>query len=54
MALRGSGTIRRCGFVRVGVALLVEVCQYGGMGFEAPYAQAILSVAHGCIPLPMD
>jgi hypothetical protein len=26
----GSGTIRRCGLVRVGVALLEEVCHCGG------------------------
>ena len=28
--LTGSGTIRRCGFVGVGVALLEEVCHCGG------------------------
>ena len=26
----GSGTIRRCGFVEVGVALLEEACHCGG------------------------
>ncbi|MGE9574344.1 hypothetical protein ACQP3C_25135, partial [Escherichia coli] len=29
MAPKGSGTVRRCGFVGVGVALLEEVCHCG-------------------------
>ena len=28
--LRGSGTLRRCGFVGIGKALLEEVCHCGG------------------------
>jgi hypothetical protein len=49
----GSGTIRRCGFVGVGVALLEEVC-HCGMGFEVSYAQAILSVVYSLLLLPSD
>ena len=36
--LIGSGAIRRCGFVGVGVALLEEVCHCGA-GFEVSYTQ---------------
>jgi hypothetical protein len=35
----GSGTIRRCGFVRVGVALLEEVC-HCGCGFKTLFLAA--------------
>jgi hypothetical protein len=41
--LLGSGTIRRCGLVGVGVALLEEVCHCRG-GFEVSYAQVPPSV----------
>ena len=37
--LIGSGTIRRCGLIGVGVALLKEVCQCG-RGFVITEAQA--------------
>jgi hypothetical protein len=36
--LIGTGTIRRCGLVRVGVALLVEVHELG-VGFEVSEVQ---------------
>lgn len=34
-----TDTTRRCSFVGVGVALLVEVCYCGGVDFEVSYAQ---------------
>ena len=30
----GSGTIRKCGLVEVGLVLLEEVCHWRGWGFE--------------------
>ena len=42
---KGSGTIRRCGFVGVGEALLEEVCHYGSGLWCLIYAQAIPSVS---------
>ena len=39
----GSGTIRRCGLVGVGVALLIDVCHCGG-GLLGLSAQAPASV----------
>jgi hypothetical protein len=41
----GSGTIRKCGLVRVGVVLLGEVYHWG-MGFGILDAQARPSVSH--------
>lgn len=40
----GSSTIRRCGLVGAGVALVGEVVTVG-VSFEICYVQAILSVA---------
>jgi hypothetical protein len=50
----GSVTIRRCGLVGVGVALLEEVCHYVGMGFEIFYVQATPRVARSLLLLPVD
>jgi hypothetical protein len=36
----GSGTIRRCGLVGVGVALLEEVCHYWGRLLDLPLNQS--------------
>ena len=41
----GSGTIRRCGFDGIGVALFEEVCHcWGGGTLRVPSAQALPSV----------
>jgi len=48
----GNGTIRRCGLVGVGVALLEEVC-HCEVSFEVSYAQALPSVEHSLL-LPLD
>jgi len=48
-----SGTIRRCGQVGVGVALLKEVCHCGGE-LEVSYAQAISSGVHSFLLWPED
>ena len=42
----GSGTIRRCGFDGIGVALFEEVCHClgGGVALRVPSAQALPSV----------
>ena len=45
MALKGSGIIRRCDFVGVGIVLLEEVCHYGGVLCSCIYAQATPSVS---------
>ena len=42
MAPKGSGTIKRCGLVGVGVALLEEVC-HCEVDFEVSFAKASLS-----------
>ena len=34
--LKGSGTLRRCGFVGVGVALLEKTCHCGGQFLRFP------------------
>lgn len=39
--LIGRGAIRRCGFTKVSMALLEEVCLVGA-GFEVSYAQDIV------------
>lgn len=44
----GSGTVRRCGFVRVGMILLEEVCHCGG-GFETLLLDSCKPVF--CLPL---
>ena len=44
----GSGTIRRCGLVRVGVALLEEVC---GVGFGF---QKLCALSSTCTLLPLS
>jgi hypothetical protein len=48
-----SGTIRRCGIVGVGVALLEEVQVTVGMGFEVSYAQ-IWPMWHSLLLQPMN
>lgn len=40
-----SGPIRKCGFLRIPIALFEEACHCGA-GFEVSYAQTVLSVAH--------
>jgi hypothetical protein len=53
----GSGTIRRCGLVGEGVALLEEVCHWGwgGAGFEVSCAQTLPSVEDSHLfLLPVD
>ena len=42
--LVGSGTIRRCGLVGVGVPLLEEICHCGGRLQGLIFVQAMLSV----------
>ena len=55
MASKGSGTIRRCGFVGVGVALLKEVCHYESRLYGLIYAQIIPSeIDHFLLPLDQD
>jgi hypothetical protein len=57
----GSGTIRKCGLVEVGVNLLEEVCHWGwgGGGFEASmlrlcpvWNESLLLAACGIHPFP--
>ena len=48
-----SGTIRRCGFVGVGVALLEEMCHWGVGFWGLIYAQATPSVYTGSSLLPV-
>ena len=45
----GSGTIRRCGLVGVGVTLLQEVCHCGGGLWGLTYTQAMPSVVHSLL-----
>jgi hypothetical protein len=45
--LIGSGIIRRCGLVGIGVVLLKDVCHWG-VGSEVPDAQARPSVSLFC------
>ena len=47
----GSGTIRRCDLIGVGMALLEKICPCG-VGFELLYAQAKPSVARSLPLLP--
>jgi hypothetical protein len=57
--LRGSGTIRRCGLVGVGVALLQEVCHDGRRALrsyifvQAKHSDSLLLAALGsrCRPV---
>ena len=43
----GSGTIKRCGLIGGGVALLKEVC-HRGVGFETPLLAANVAVSPDC------
>jgi hypothetical protein len=49
---QAAGTIRRCGLVGVGVALLKEVCHWG-MGFKVSDAE-VRSAAHVLFLQPAD
>jgi hypothetical protein len=48
----GSGTTGRCDLVGVGVVLLEE-CVTVGAGFEFSYAEAMVSVTHSFLQLPV-
>lgn len=45
----GRGALGKCGFVAVGMALMQEVCHFGGR-FEVSYAQAMPSIGHSTLP----